>query len=178
MCKWNYLSFDEEFGEPDPQNAVPKQGAFVWAFCGQDHVVMIGYKEPGYGIAWVTPQGLDDDAFIIAWANITEPPTWPDFDEFRRRGTLHPPMESLEKEIERLQYWRESFMEAGAKPTKDQLERKARAIQYSEERIQALQREDATVIENGYHLPPLAKRVRDRRRFAILASTPYLTASQ
>lgn len=167
MRKWNYLRFNKH-GEPHRDNAYPKEGAFVFGFCGEDHKVMLCYMS-SYGLNFVDPyRGLDDDTYIIAWAEI-EPPTMPDFVRLKLCKTLIPPAESLESQKRRLSYWKRHYRKIGDPKTKVEAKRRKKNIKYFEGVIDELKKD--FVLDNGYHMPPLAKRVRTRPLMAIPTST-------
>jgi len=164
MCKWNYLRFNK-FGDPIPESTMPKDGAITWGFCGEDHKVMLCFKEPGYGLAFLTPFGLDEDAYIIAWAKITEVPTWPDFEKLKRCRTLKPPVGSLEWNQAKLAKLRRAYHKDGSSISKAEAKRRQISIKSFQERIDALKLN--FVLENGYHLPQMPRRMRERVKFAI-----------
>jgi hypothetical protein len=167
MCKWNYLKFNK-YGEPHKDNAIPKDGSFVWGFCGQDHRVLLCYVEPGYGISIMDPfHGIDDDAVIIAWAEI-EAPTMPDLNEFKARKTLHPPILSLEAAKSYASQVKRNIKAMDPPKSKAEAKRRAQKIKFFDKYVSDAV-EKCTIIENGYHLPP--ENDRRGRRYDLAIQT-------
>ena len=169
MTAWNYLSFNRH-GDLKPGCVMPKDGEFVFGFCAEDHRVYLCYKEPGYGIAFLSPgRGLEDDMYVIAWARI-DSPTMPDFAKFKRLKTLRPPILSMEAARNRVAYWKRVHKKQGVPKTK--VEAKQRLDRLNRLEADVVRLKEECVEENGYHLPPAEMRLNRRRyEFAIPTST-------
>ncbi|MFA6311028.1 MAG: hypothetical protein WCV99_06925 [Sterolibacterium sp.] len=164
MCKWNYLKFNR-YGDPNRNCLMPEDGTMVWGFCGEDHRVLLCYKKPGDNLACITPHGLDEDAYIIAWASVAEVPTWPDFKQFKHCRTLMAPVGSLEWIKSKLTTLKRTYRESSRPKSKAETKRRLEEIKSFQERIDAIKQD--FVMENGYHMPRVPTPGRGRIRFAI-----------
>lgn len=170
MTAWNYLRFDKH-GELMRGCPLPADGEFVWGFCGEDHRVYLCFKEPGYGISFVDPiSGIDDDLWLIAWAPIASPQA-PDFAEFRRAGTLKPPIVSLEAARLRVVERRRRHRKLGPAKSKAEQRRREHTIATAKSIVADIAAD--CVLEDGFHLPRGYKSLR-RYAHAIPTSPPKL----